>query len=1099
MGRTVAVVLFTDLVGSTELRGRLGEEAADDLRRRHDQLLARAVEANNGRVVKGLGDGIMATFTGAADAVAAAVAIQQGIDRLNRSGKALASVAVRAGLAAGDVAVEDDDVHGTPVIEASRLCGAAAGGEILAAEVVRVLAGSSAEQSYVSVGPLQLKGLDHPVAAARVEWEPAIVSSIPMPTLLTDVGRIFVGRDDELERLGQLWKEAAAGHRRVALLAGEPGVGKTRLAAELAIRAHEEGGIVLAGRCDEDLGVPYQPFVEALRHFADNVPTSELKGRLGRYGGELVRLVPEVAERVPGLQPPLQSDPETERYRLFDAVAAWLAAASAGDPLLVVLDDLQWAARPSLLLLRHVVRAAEGARVLVVATYRDSELSYDHPLLEVLADLRRQRDVERIALLGLDQSGVAAFVAQASGHVLDDEALLLARAIYLETEGNPFFVREVLRHLAETGVVVRQGGEWSTCLPIEEVGIPEGVREVVGKRLARLSPGANTTLRMAAVVGAEFEPDVVRSAGGFDEEDLIAALEEATAARLVIESASGRYRFAHALVRDTLYNGLSPVRRVTLHRRVAESIETVYAAALDDHVSTLAHHWARSGAAPTEVRKAVAYATRAGDRALAQFANDEAVSYYRQALELLAAVPSTETVGSQDVDLLIALGQAEHRAGDPRHRATLLGAARLAEEQGAADALARAALANTLGAHASIAGRVDGEKVTVLEAALKAVPGLDSSMRARLLATLGLELTFHPDRRRRVELSDEALAMARRVGDPATLAWVLLARFITVLGPGTLDERLRNCDELIAVADDLNDPATRCRAWWLRFRALLEMGESTEADASLRVAERLSDELGQPLLRWQLMWSRAGLILLMGRVDEADHLFADSFAVGQAAGQPDAIVFYGYQAFEVALERGRFEDLDRQVIEELSQNAMPLLQAADMILRLEVGDRDRARKQLLRFADNGFGSVPVDPGWMRVTTLCAVAARDLGEIDVARALYDVLTPYASQLTACATVISGVVTHYLGILATVLRRFHEGHEYFAAAERSHAALRAPTWLARTRLEWARMLLTRRQPGDADRARELLGQALSAARELGLAKVERDAAALLGECP
>jgi tetratricopeptide (TPR) repeat protein len=247
------------------------------------------------------------------------------------------------------------------------------------------------------------------------------------------------------------------------------------------------------------------------------------------------------------------------------------------------------------------------------------------------------------------------------------------------------------------------------------------------------------------------------------------------------------------------------------------------------------------------------------------------------------------------------------------------------------------------------------------------------------------------------------------------------------------------------------------------------------------------------------MWSRAGLILLMGRVDEADHLFADSFAVGQAAGQPDAIVFYGYQAFEVALERGRFEDLDRQVIEELSQNAMPLLQAADMILRLEVGDRDRARKQLLRFADNGFGSVPVDPGWMRVTTLCAVAARDLGEIDVARALYDVLTPYASQLTACATVISGVVTHYLGILATVLRRFHEGHEYFAAAERSHAALRAPTWLARTRLEWARMLLTRRQPGDADRARELLGQALSAARELGLAKVERDAAALLGECP
>src|SRR5688572_20932686 len=216
MSRTTATVLFTDLVGSTELRARLGEEAADELRRKHDQLLAQAVDTNNGRVVKGLGDGIMATFAGAADAVGAAVAIQQAIDRLNRSSKEPVPLSVRVGLSAGDVSFEDDDVHGTPVVEAARLCTACSGGEILAAEVVRILAGSTGGHEIVSVGPLELKGLDRPVAAVRIQWEPVAVSTIPMPALLTDLGRIFVGRDSELERLGQLGKGAAAGERRVA-------------------------------------------------------------------------------------------------------------------------------------------------------------------------------------------------------------------------------------------------------------------------------------------------------------------------------------------------------------------------------------------------------------------------------------------------------------------------------------------------------------------------------------------------------------------------------------------------------------------------------------------------------------------------------------------------------------------------------------------------------------------------------------------------------------------------------------------------------------------------------------------------------------------
>jgi class 3 adenylate cyclase len=273
VGRSTAIVLFTDLVGSTELRSRWGEDAAEEERRNHDRLIAGPIEANRGRLVKNLGDGVMATFPGASDAVAAAVQIQQVLDRHNRT-SARETLEARIGVSAGDVVVEDSDCFGTPVIEAARLCATAGGGQILVADVVRWLAGSAGGHQFTPVGTLELKGLPAAVVACEVSWEPLPVSVVPLPALLTDIGRIFVGRESQLERLDELWKEATAGKRRVALLAGEPGVGKTRLAAELAMRAHEEGAVVLAGRCDEDLGVPYQPFVEALRHFVDHVPPS---------------------------------------------------------------------------------------------------------------------------------------------------------------------------------------------------------------------------------------------------------------------------------------------------------------------------------------------------------------------------------------------------------------------------------------------------------------------------------------------------------------------------------------------------------------------------------------------------------------------------------------------------------------------------------------------------------------------------------------------------------------------------------------------------------------------------------------------------------
>ena len=1087
-GRSTAIVLFTDLVGSTELRSRLGENAADELRRKHDTLVADAVEVNRGVVVKNLGDGIMATFTGASDAVGAAVAIQQAIRRHNRS--SAAAMEVRIGISAGDVLVEEDDCFGTPVIEAARLCGAAGGGQILASEMVRWLA-RSGDATFTPVGNLDLKGLPEPIPTVQVDWAPLPQSSVPLPTFLTDIGRIFVGRDGELERLGQLWKEAAGGELRVALLGGEPGVGKTRLAAELARRVHDEGATVLAGRCDEDLGVPYQPFVEALRHFVDHAP--ELTGRLGRYGGELVRVVPELAERAPGLPTPLRSDPETERYRLFDAVAAWLVAASAEEPLLLVLDDLQWAAKPTLILLRHVLRAG-GGRVLVLGTYRDTELAHDHPFVEVVADLRRQGGVERLSLSGLDDVGVAAIVEQASGRALDEANLALARAVYEETEGNPFFVREVLRHLAESGAVERGEGGWTTRLPVDQMGIPEGVREVVGRRLSRLSGDANQALRIAAVVGPEFELGVVQAAGDLGENALLGAVEEAVAARVVIEVSATRFRFAHALVRATLYESLTATRKVALHRKAAQAVETIHAGALDDYLPALAHHWARASAPAADTARAVEYATRAGDQALAQLAHDEAVTYYRQALELLDAAPGA--VDGQRIPLLIALGEAERRAGDTAHRETLLRACRLAAEQGDADALARAALANTRGMYASSVGEVDHERVAALDAALDAVGGNDTPTRARLLAALGAEITFTGDRERRLRLADEALAIARRTGDLATLAHVLLQRFFAIFFPDTLAELLDNTEELVSLAERLDDPVVRAQASWLRGRVLAQAGDMEEAVRHLEAAERLSEEIGQPTLRWLVGGTATARIILAGDLEEGERRVHAGFELGRATGQPDAASFLAVQLFLVRLEQDRLGELEEPFAERVvALRGLPAARAYLALLLCELDRPDEAIEHYERLAVDNFTTVPRDIAWLLCMSQCAAVCASLGNRAGARVLFDLLAPYGSQIVFSNGGALGAVAHYLAVLAATYGGFDEAQRRFAVAATTHVRIGAPNWLARTRLEWARMLLTRNGPGDAERAHDLLHQALTTARDLGLINIERRAVELL----
>jgi len=1107
MGQTETVtVLFTDLVGSTELASRLGHDTYEVLRREHFASLRTAAATHGGAEVKSTGDGLMFWFSSPADAVGCAVAMQQATDVQARS--RTLPLRVRIGMSIGEVSREDGDLYGASVVEASRLCTAASGGQILVAEVVRLMARGRSTKSFTPIGPLILKGLPEPLTVCSVGWEPlADATQLPLPLLLAaNMPFVFAGRAADLDAVLASWKRVLGGERCGVLIAGEPGIGKTRLATEVGRRVHARGANVIYGRCDDEMGVPFQPFVEALQQFLAHhtqPPFREsLRERLGRYAGELIRLAPEIAGLVPGLAPPLHSDPETERYRLFDAVAAWLATAARERPLLLVLDDLHWAAKPTLLLLKHILDSAElaaapsvrdpgvgqGPRLMILGAYRDTDIDRTHALSGLLADLRRTPGVERLALSGLDEAGVRAFIEAASGQALDETGRHLAHAVHAETEGNPFFIGEVIRHLAESGDVSPRDGHWIPNRSVAAMGIPEGVRDVIGRRLGRLSAAANEALAQAALIGRDFDVGVLSAVTSLDEAALLAALDEAASARLIEESGVDAYHFAHALVRATLYEEMSVSRRVRAHRRIADAIH----AQRPDDVTALAYHYGRA-AAGGDVGKAVDYALRAGDQARTRLAHDEAAVFYRQALEILDGTDAADA--QQRCDILISLGEAQRDAGDAAFRQVLLDAADLARRLSDTDRLVRAALSNSRGLASRIGG-VDAERIGVLEAALAAIGDAESSQRARLLATLSQELSYTADRPRRLALSDEALAIARRLGDGPTLIHVLFKRYGTLVAPDTLTERLANSAEHLALAEQLDDPVALFHAAVNRVLSCVEAGDIAEVDRGLAIMSRVAEDLDQPALHWQLNMRTYFRALLAGRIGEAEELVTRALQYGQMSGQPDATMIFGGQLFLVRYDQGRVEELEPVIAQTVAEDpGQPVFRAVLALTYCEVDRQDDARRLFQRDAANDFADIPYDSNWLAGICIFSEVCSQLGEKAAAEVLYRLLAPWHNQVSSNGGGILGSVARHLGQFATLLGRYDDADAHFAEAHAMHEHLGAPIWLARTQIDWARMYLARQQPGDRIRARVFLEQALNTARAHGCSTIERRAADLL----
>jgi class 3 adenylate cyclase len=768
-------LLFTDVVGSTALSQSLGPEAGDQVRRDHFAILRQSLADAGGIEVKNLGDGLMAVFSSASAALACGVAMQQAVDRDNRGRQH--AVGLRVGLSGGEVVHEDGDYFGDPVIEAARLCAICNPGQILVADVVRLMAGRRSLLDFRSLGDLTLKGLMDPVQTVELLWEPAAAprSIVPLPRRLAvrPVATVsVVGRESELSSLADAAKRVAAGDgREVVLVSGEAGQGKTTLVAEAARLAFDNGSCVLFGHCEEDLATPYQLFAEAFGHYVAHADEERLQSLVAAHGSEWARLVPALDGRIPALPPSKATDPDSERYLLFTAAVGLLTAMSQDDPVVLVLDDLQWADSGSLALLRHLTATDPLTRVLVLGTFRDSEVSRSPDLRDTLGTLWRHQGVSRLELGGLDIAGVVSLMEATAGYALDGAAVSLAHALLGETDGNPFFVTEVLRHLRDTGAIHRnQAGRWVTDGTVDRTALPESVREVIGGRVVRLGPDAGRVLSTAAVIGRDFDLDVLGRATRIAADALLDILEAATTISLVqeVDDAPGRYIFDHALFQHTLYEGLGPTRRALTHERVALALEESCGGHPGTRVGELARHWVNA-TPPANLPSAIRYSREAADAALDSLAPGDALRYYTQALELYDRADDPDV--RLGIDLRIGLGTSQRQTGDPCFRSTLLTAAGQAARTGDVDRLVAAALANDRGFYSAV-GATDKEKVDTLETALDLLPATHPG-RALVLATLCSELAHGSPLDRRQALAEEAVAIAESSGDDAVIVRVL--------------------------------------------------------------------------------------------------------------------------------------------------------------------------------------------------------------------------------------------------------------------------------------------------------------------------------------
>jgi DNA-binding SARP family transcriptional activator/tetratricopeptide (TPR) repeat protein len=818
----------------------------------------------------------------------------------------------------------------------------------------------------------------------------------PPPGVTRAYDTEFVGRHAELERLRASWGDVQMHrNRRVVLVAGEPGIGKTRLAHQFASAALAAGATVLAGRCSEEPLAPFEPFTEALTQ-AD--------------AAELLQ--------------PGDSDDTGARHRLFDAVDAALADLASRAPLLLVLDDFHWADRGTLLLTNFLTRSVRAGPLLVLGTYRDTALGRHTPLTAALVELKRSGTLDRIDLRGLALEDVAALARSALG---TDE---VASRVHARTDGNAFFVEEVLRGLAQSGPHV----------------VPESVRHGVGVRLSAMGDGANELIAAAAVLGLEHDTRALQATAGLGPDAAEAALDEILRARLLRPATPPhRLEFPHALVREAVLEECNALRRARLHRRAADALTDL---GEDRHLEEIAMHLFEA-ASTGDARRAADMLMRAGHRALGRLAYEDAAERFERALEALDLADGEDESGPA----LLARGDALLRAGDvDAARAAFTAARGLALRRNDHALLAQAAL-GFAGLGIAIVD-LDTEAIARLEEALER--GDDPALRSRVQARLAVELYYATDRKRSEVLSAEAVANAERAGNPSALATALGARHVALWRPDRVEERLAVAGDMIAAARDAGDRHAELQGHNWRVTDLFELGDMAAWHEETARHARLAEELRLPAFQWYTPLWAAVQAMLGGRFDAVERLSAEAQEAGLRAGDRNAVLFVGMVRFCAQLEREAFDEIDTAFVEDKIANspASVAYRGSYAWILAARGETDRARSELhvVMALPHAF-----DANWLSLQAECAEASILVEETTHAATLYERLLPYVGRpVTAGRSVSSyGAVDRLLGGLAELLERRDDAVRHLKDAVRLNAAFGCSVWREHSERHLARM--------------------------------------------
>lgn len=849
----------------------------------------------------------------------------------------------------------------------------------------------------------------------------------------------FVGRANLLERLRAHFEELSSGRGRAVVIDGEAGIGKTRLALELALDADRRGFTVCHGRCVEAQGAPVLwPWVGVVRALGDSRGPEAMRDYLGGQASDVATLIPDALHWMDGVAPTRARDvgnPD-DRFRLFDALALILKRAAIEQPLLIVIDDLHRADEASVRVFEQVAQRVDEAPILLVACRRpngDATAGLEDELCEVC-----RSEVEFVALDGLSPSELSRLVEIQRGAAGAPYEL---KELYHRTNGNPFFALQLIS-LSEDQLGVAMG-----------TGVPRGVRGILRYQLRSLSLSCRRLLSAAAVVGRDFSTFVASSAAELGDDDTMIALDEAVATGLVQSDAGrvGEHRFTHALVRDCLYEDLLPSVRVSLHRRVAEALDRLHGQT-PDTLAALAHHSVQAASAGS-VGQAASYCFLAAEQATRQRAHADAARHAEQGLAALSLAPSS---AADRLPLLLHLGGALGRLGrlDRAQRAFADAgdAARLVHDP---DAFAEAALG-----YATIneSGVVDQARIEFLQEALQGLPDDPSVSRVALTSRLAAAQYYSGPLDDCRDLNREAVVMARRTDDPRALAAALRSHHFTLSGPDHLSERRATTEELIAIAPDCEDPLIELEAQACAIEDALALGSLPRLDAAIDAHVRISQRVREPYFEWYAEVYRGMRALLAGEPAEADQRAHTALTLGQRAQNDVAMQWFAAQVFFVRRAQGRLHELE-PVVQQLAHDhpENPGWSSALALLYTDLERRVEAAAVLEQMQLTPLASIRRDINWLITGCNLAEAAAFLEDRRAAEAIERALAPYADQHVSIGLGVAsgGAVVHYLGLLATTAGDTARARDLLEDALRRHEALEAPWWIERTRIALGRV--------------------------------------------